>query len=120
MMYKQQVDTIPSQIKASDYKDRMDIRDWPMVTIDGEDAKDLDDAITLSRKGKNYLLGVHIADVSEYVTEYSPLDKEALKTRNKCISCRPCDSDASTSIIEWNLFLKSGMRQTGIKLYHGS
>ena len=76
---KQQVDTIPSQIKASDYKDRMDIRDWPMVTIDGEDAKDLDDAITLSRKGKNYLLGVHIADVSEYVTEYSPLDKEALK-----------------------------------------
>ena len=76
---KQQVDTIPSQIKASDYKGRMDIRDWPMVTIDGEDAKDLDDAITLSRKGKNYLLGVHIADVSEYVTEYSPLDKEALK-----------------------------------------
>ena len=76
---KQQVDTIPSEIKASDYKDRMDIRDWPMVTIDGEDAKDLDDAITLSRKGKNYLLGVHIADVSEYVTEYSPLDKEALK-----------------------------------------
>lgn len=53
---KQQVDTIPSEIKASDYKDRMDIRDWPMVTIDGEDAKDLDDAITLSRKGKNYLL----------------------------------------------------------------
>ena len=76
---KQQVDTIPSEIKASDHKDRMDIRDWPMVTIDGEDAKDLDDAITLSRKGKNYLLGVHIADVSEYVTEYSPLDKEALK-----------------------------------------
>ena len=50
-----------------------------METFDGEEAKDLDDAITLSRKGKNYLLGVHIADVSEYVTEYSPLDKEALK-----------------------------------------
>ncbi len=97
----------------------MDIRDWPMVTIDGEDAKDLDDAITLSRKGKNYLLGVHIADVSEYVTEYSPLDKEALK-RGTSVYLVPCDSDASTSIIEWNLFLKSGMRQTGIKLYHGS
>lgn len=74
-----QVNQIPSEIDATDYKDRMDLRDWQMVTIDGEDAKDLDDAITLTKKGENYLLGVHIADVSEYVTEYSPLDKEALK-----------------------------------------
>lgn len=76
---KNQVDTIPSEVDASLYSQRKDIRDWPMVTIDGEDAKDLDDAITLTRKGDHYLLGVHIADVSEYVTEYSPLDKEALK-----------------------------------------
>ncbi|MEG0566486.1 MAG: ribonuclease R, partial [Hungatella sp.] len=48
-------------------------------TIDGEDAKDLDDAITLSKEGTRYTLGVHIADVTHYVTERSPLDEEALK-----------------------------------------
>lgn len=74
-----QVDQIPAEVDAAAYRERMDIRDWKTVTIDGEDAKDLDDAITLEKKGKNYLLGVHIADVAEYVTEYSPLDKEALK-----------------------------------------
>lgn len=76
---KRQVSQVPAEVDASKYQDRMDIRDWQMVTIDGEDAKDLDDAITLTKKGDHYLLGVHIADVSEYVTEYSPLDKEALK-----------------------------------------
>ena len=49
------------------------------MTIDGEDAKDLDDAITLSKEGGIYTLGVHIADVTSYVTEHSPLDEEALK-----------------------------------------
>ena len=75
---KQQVDTIPSEIKASDYKDRMDIRDWPMVTIDGEDAKDLDDAVHVDKlEDGNYLLGVYIADVSYYVRPNSELDKES-------------------------------------------
>lgn len=74
-----QVETIPSEVDSKDYAGRMDIRDWQMVTIDGEDAKDLDDAISLTKEGNMYKLGVHIADVSHYVTEHSPLDKEALK-----------------------------------------
>ena len=70
---------VPDKIDAKEYSDRMDIRDWQMVTIDGEDAKDLDDAITLTKEEDIYHLGVHIADVSHYVTEYSELDKEAYK-----------------------------------------
>lgn len=74
-----QVEGIPSEVTSKDWAGRMDIRDWQMVTIDGEDAKDLDDAITLTKEGDIYKLGVHIADVTNYVTENSPLDKEALK-----------------------------------------
>ena len=48
------------------------------MTIDGEDTKDIDDAISLVREGDHQVLGVHIADVAEYVTEGSALDKEAL------------------------------------------
>ncbi len=73
-----EVEKIPSEVDSSDWAGRMDIRDWQMVTIDGEDAKDLDDAITLRKEGELYKLGVHIADVTNYVKEGSPLDKEAL------------------------------------------
>lgn len=57
---------------------RMDLETCRWVTIDGEDAKDLDDAVSLTREGENYVLGVHIADVANYVQERSALDREAL------------------------------------------
>jgi len=74
-----QVEKVPFEVKEEEKKGRLDLRSWQTVTIDGEDAKDLDDAITLTKKGEHYLLGVHIADVTHYVTEGSPLDKEAWK-----------------------------------------
>ncbi|MCI8379759.1 MAG: ribonuclease R [Lachnospiraceae bacterium] len=74
-----QVKDIEEEVAESEKIGRADYRNLQTVTIDGEDAKDLDDAITLTKEGNTYHLGVHIADVSQYVTEYSPLDKEALK-----------------------------------------
>lgn len=74
-----QAERAGSEIIPADMSGRMDIRDWQMVTIDGEDAKDLDDAISVTKDGGEYILGVHIADVSNYVQENSALDKEAIK-----------------------------------------
>ncbi|MCM1251636.1 MAG: ribonuclease R [Clostridium sp.] len=72
-----QAQRIPDEIQEADMAGRLDLRDVEMVTIDGEDAKDLDDAVSLSKEGELYHLGVHIADVSNYVQENSALDWEA-------------------------------------------
>ncbi|MDU1442576.1 MAG: ribonuclease R [Clostridium cochlearium] len=73
-------ENIPDEIKEEEYNNRMDLRDKKIITIDGEDAKDLDDAISIEKlPNGNFYLGVHIADVSHYVKEKNPLDKEALK-----------------------------------------
>ena len=66
-------------VSEKDRAGRRGLRDLTTVTIDGEDAKDLDDAITLWKEGEIYHLGVHIADVSHYVGEGTPLDQEALR-----------------------------------------
>lgn len=72
-----QVENVSNEVSEADMAGRLDLRDWQMVTIDGEDAKDLDDAVSLTKEGDLYRLGVHIADVSNYVQEHSALDVEA-------------------------------------------
>ena len=72
-----EADQVPETIAESDLVGRRDLRDQLIVTIDGEDAKDLDDAVTVQSCKWQFLLGVHIADVSYYVTEGSQLDMEA-------------------------------------------
>lgn len=78
---KNQAQRVPEQIQPGDFDGRLDLRDWTVITIDGEDAKDLDDGISLTKDRESglYHLGVHIADVSNYVQEDSALDREARK-----------------------------------------
>ena len=74
-----QAQRVPDHVLDVDRDGRLDLRHLQTVTIDGEDAKDLDDAISLTKEGAIYHLGVHIADVSNYVQYNSALDREALK-----------------------------------------
>lgn len=75
----EELDSIPEEVREQDKKGRKDLTDVTIFTIDGDDTKDIDDAISIEKlKNGNYKLGVHIADVSYYVKEGSPLDKEAM------------------------------------------
>ena len=74
-----QAERVSKEVSTADMAGRRDLRNVEMVTIDGEDAKDLDDAVSVAFDGEKYSLGVHIADVTNYVQENSALDKEALK-----------------------------------------
>ena len=72
-----QAERVAKPVSAADRAGRLDLREEVCVTIDGEDAKDLDDAVSLRREGEHYILSVHIADVANYVQENSALDWEA-------------------------------------------
>lgn len=75
----EELDSIPEEVREEDKKGRKDLTDVTIFTIDGDDTKDIDDAISVEKlKNGNYKLGVHIADVSYYVKEGSTLDKEAM------------------------------------------
>ncbi len=77
---KQQLRGFPNEVEEHERRGRRDLRDQMIFTIDGDDTKDIDDAISISRKTNgNYILGVHIADVSYYVKEGSPLDNDAME-----------------------------------------
>ena len=73
----EEVDRLPSEVLKNEYTGRRDLRDKVIFTIDGDDTKDIDDAISIEKEGDNYRLGVHIADVSYYVKEGTELYKEA-------------------------------------------
>lgn len=77
---KEQLKNIPSEVSEEECKNRRDLRNDMIFTIDGDDTKDIDDAVSIHRKPNgNYVLGVHIADVSYYVKEGSPLDNDAME-----------------------------------------
>ncbi len=76
---QRQAQRMNKEVSEADMALRRDLRDVKMVTIDGEDAKDLDDAVHVTKEGGSYRLGVHIADVTNYVQGNSALDREALK-----------------------------------------
>ena len=77
---KQEVAKMPMEVRDIDLRDRRDLRDEVIFTIDGDDTKDIDDAISIKKfSNGHYELGVHIADVSYYVKEGSPLDQEAME-----------------------------------------
>ena len=73
----EETDKIPTEVSKEELKDRTDLTDKMIFTIDGADTKDIDDAISLERNGENYILGVHIADVSHYVIDGSALNEDA-------------------------------------------
>ena len=77
---KEEVKTLPMEVRDIDMIGRRDLRNMEIFTIDGDDTKDIDDAISIEKMSNgHYKLGVHIADVSYYVKEGSPLDNEAME-----------------------------------------
>ena len=79
----EQVERIPTSVLDSDKIGREDLTSWKIFTIDGADTKDIDDALSCRKlPNGNYEVGVHIADVSHYIPENSPLDKDAYKKSN--------------------------------------
>ena len=90
-------------------ENRLDLRDELIITVDGEDTRDIDDAISVKRDGKKFYLGVHIADVTNYVLRGSVLDKEAY-ARNERLFSRPRSAHAPQGTIKQYLLAQRGRR----------
>ena len=89
------------------------------VTIDGEDAKDLDDAITLTKEDDIYHLGCAYRRCEQLCSGRQRTGQRSTKERNQCVPCRPCDPDASGAAFKWNLFTEPGRGSTDFKLSYG-
>src|SRR5690606_36457658 len=101
----EQANNVPDEIDPADLNDRTDLRNEQIVTIDGADAKDLDDAVQVVKyEDGTYKLGVHIADVSHYVTEGSAIDREAYARATKIgrASCRESVKNAVVHLAKRN------------------
>lgn len=114
----QEVENVPSTVQKSDLEGRTDYRYLYTVTIDGDDSKDFDDAISIERTKDGYRLYVHIADVSNYVKENAPLIKKRIK-RNERVCRGSMRTDASFRIVEWDLLIESRCRSLNAHLRDG-
>ena len=114
-----QAEQITDHVLDADREGRLDLTHLQTVTIDGEDAKDLDDAISLSKEGNIYHLGVHIADVSNYVQGGSALDREVLKRGTSVYLGRLVIAMLPVKLSNGICSLNSGRGQAGIKLSYG-
>ncbi len=96
---------LPDEVRPADIRHRIDLRDVPLVTIDGEDARDFDDAVYCEPvkvgRGDGFRLIVAIADVSHYVLPGSGLDVDAIERRHVGVFSAPRDSDAAGEAVEW-------------------
>ena len=111
----------PQRVSEADLRGRRDFRDLPIVTIDGETARDFDDAVHVTElPSGSYELQVHIADVAHYVERNSPLDREAHLRGTFRLFSESRRTHAAGGTFEWDLFAKSKSRPAGDERDHGN
>ena len=116
----EEADAVPEQVLEKDCSGREDFRDEPAVTIDGETARDFDDAVTLEKLPTgNFLLGVHISDVSHYVPEGTALDAGRQRPGYFGLFPRSLDPDAPPEALQRDLLPEARRGSAGVFGNHG-